>query len=284
MTQTSHTERAGKADCASGFMLEGGATGCLFIHGFTSSPSEMRLLGEYLAERDITVSAPLLCGHGSDPAELNDCRWQDWIADCETALGGLKTRCEQVFVAGFSLGGVLTLRMAQEHPELAGIIAYAPALVLHKQKLLSLLGLAKHLISFVPKSGKSDLVNPEAANPVWSYDVYPTRAAHELYKVQRTTLRNLSRIHQPALIFISVRDKHVEPSCGQIVSEGISSSESELVTLHNSGHSVLIDAEYAEVFRRSYEFIKRHSPGVGCASVFPQAARTTESAYSTNAQ
>ena len=284
MTQTSDAERAGRADSASGFMLEGGVTGCLFIHGFTSSPPEMRLLGEYLAERDITLSAPLLRGHGSDPAELNDCRWQDWIADCDTALDGLKTRCERVFVAGFSLGGVLTLRMAQEHPDLTGIIAYAPALVLHKQKLLPLLGLAKHFFGFIRKSGKSDLIDPEAAKLGWSYDVYPIWGVHELYKLQRTTLRNLSRIHQPALIFISVRDKHVEPSCGQIILEGISSSESELVTLHYSGHSVLIDAEYAEVFRRSYEFIKRHSPGVGCASVFPQAARTTESAYSTNAQ
>ena len=71
------------------------------------------------------------------------------------------------------------------------------------------------------------------------------------------------QVSGPALIFVSIRDKHVEPGCGQIILDGISSSQSELVTLYNSGHSMLIDVEHVDVFRRSYGFIKRHSRVLG---------------------
>ena len=44
----------------------GGESACLLLHGFTSSPYEMRLLGEYLGREGYTVSIPLLPGHGTD--------------------------------------------------------------------------------------------------------------------------------------------------------------------------------------------------------------------------
>jgi len=242
----------------SGFVLDGGPVGCLFIHGFTSSPVEMRPLGEYLARRGITVSAPLLCGHGTKPADINECRWQDWITDCEEALRELREKCEKVFVAGFSLGGILALYLAETHPNLAGVICYAPGLVL-RSKALPLVVLIKCFVKYWPKGKKSDLADPEADKRIWSYDVYPTRGVHELLKVQRITRRNLSHIHQPILIFISTRDKHVKPNCGQIILGGVSSTNTELVTLHRSSHAMLVDVECEEVFRRSYEFIEAHA-------------------------
>ena len=43
------------------FYLEGSRRiGILLVHGFTGSPSEMRLLGEYLNQKQYTVYAPLL--------------------------------------------------------------------------------------------------------------------------------------------------------------------------------------------------------------------------------
>ena len=42
------------------FFLPGGPTGVLLIHGFTGSPPEMRLVGNYLNQRGCTVSGPLL--------------------------------------------------------------------------------------------------------------------------------------------------------------------------------------------------------------------------------
>ncbi len=69
----------------SAFTLQGGPVGCLLLHGYTGSPPEMRLVGEYLNQRGITVSAPLLSGHGTEPEDLNRYKWTDWYADAEEA-------------------------------------------------------------------------------------------------------------------------------------------------------------------------------------------------------
>lgn len=37
------------------FFFEGGPTGSLSIHGFSGSPPEMRPMGEYLAQKGLTV-------------------------------------------------------------------------------------------------------------------------------------------------------------------------------------------------------------------------------------
>ena len=64
-----------------GFILPGGPLGVLLIHGFTGAPTEMRLLADDLHWRGMTVSAPLLPGHGTSVEEMNRSRWQEWT-DC----------------------------------------------------------------------------------------------------------------------------------------------------------------------------------------------------------
>ena len=58
----------------------GGPVGVLLFHGFPGSTTDVRLLGTFLHARGPTISAPLLPGHGTRPADLNRVRWQDWTA------------------------------------------------------------------------------------------------------------------------------------------------------------------------------------------------------------
>ena len=62
------------------FFLAGGPVGVLLMHGFTGSPPEMRRLGDSLYGEGLTVSAPLLPGHGTTTDECNSVRWQQWTA------------------------------------------------------------------------------------------------------------------------------------------------------------------------------------------------------------
>ena len=95
-------------------------TGVLLIHGYTGSPTEMRWIGDYLHARGLTVSGPLLPGHGTTPEAMNRCRWTDWTGHVEAALADLRTRCARVFVGGLSMGSLLTLYLAAHHPDLPG--------------------------------------------------------------------------------------------------------------------------------------------------------------------
>ena len=57
--------------------------GVLLIHGWTSSPQEMRDLGKHLAGQGHTVLGLRLPGHATRPADLKRMRWRDWLAAVE---------------------------------------------------------------------------------------------------------------------------------------------------------------------------------------------------------
>ena len=137
------------------FFLPGGSTGVLLIHGFTGSPAEMRLIGEYLNERGFAISAPLLPGHGTTVEAMNRCRWQDWTDHAEQAYEELTSLCERVFVGGLSMGSLITIYLAAQHQP-RGAILYSPALQV-ANPLIHLAPVFKYVISRVAKSGESDM-------------------------------------------------------------------------------------------------------------------------------
>ena len=53
-------------------------------------------------------------------------RWSDWASAAEAAYDDLAARCEQVFVAGLSMGGSLAIWLAQAHPDIAGLVVVNP--------------------------------------------------------------------------------------------------------------------------------------------------------------
>lgn len=236
------------------FCLPGGSTGVLLIHGFTGSPAEMRLVGEYLNERGVTVSAPLLPGHGTTVAAMNRCRWQDWTTHAERAYEELTSRCETVFVGGLSMGSLITIHLAA-HRGPGGAILYSPALRV-ANPLIHLAPLFKHLVRRVGKSGESDMTDPEADRRTWTYEAYPTAAAHELLKLIGRCRELLPRVTCPLLAFYSTRDSMVKAEGARRVVEEAASEEAKLVTLHNSGHVLTVDSEWRQVAERTYDFVR----------------------------
>ncbi|MCB0111326.1 MAG: alpha/beta fold hydrolase, partial [Caldilineaceae bacterium] len=165
------------------FYLTGGEVGILLIHGFTGSASEFALLGPYLHERGLTVAAPLLPGHGTTPADLNQTRRQDWVDHAEQALLDLQTDCRVVFVAGLSMGALIAFALATRHPELAGVIAYGPATAVTDPRA-NFVAILKFLTATIAKP--ADVWHdPTAADRFSGYSVYPTAAAHEFLKLMR---------------------------------------------------------------------------------------------------
>lgn len=240
------------------FLLEGGSTGVLLLHGFTGSPPEMRLVGDYLHERGFTVFAPLLPGHGTSVEDLNASKWTDW-ADCaEKALAELRSRCERVFVGGLSMGSLLTIYLAGRDT-LPGAILYSPAVKV-ANRLILLSPVLKYLVPKKPKSKKSDLTDPEAAHRKWSYDAFPSFAAHELLKLIRRAHRLLPQVTCPLLIVHSTGDETIQADAAEFTCERAGSTDKELVTLHSSGHVLTVDSEWRRVAEETYRFIQTHLP------------------------
>jgi carboxylesterase len=238
------------------FTLDGGPVGVLLVHGFTGSPPEMRAVGDFLHRRGLTVSAPLLPGHGTTVEEMNRCKWTDWTAHAEEAWTALQARCATVFVGGLSMGSLLALYMAATHPELAGAILYSPALLV-AERLLYLTPILKYLIPARPKASNDDgdLTDPEARLRSWSYEENPVSAAHELLKLIRRVRRLLPQVTCPLLIVHSTLDCSIHPKSVQYTYERVGSADKKVLTLHNSGHNLLVDSEREFVAEETYRFI-----------------------------
>lgn len=238
------------------FELPGNSTGCLLIHGFTGSAVEMRPMGEYLAARGLTVSAPLLPGHGTTPEDLARTTWQDWYAHVEESFAVLQDKCEKVFVVGFSLGSELALHLAAQH-EMAGVASLSPALRMRDWRI-HLVPLLRHAIKTMPKDldpQHSDLADKEAFKRFWSYDVHPVAGAYQVYLLQKAVRAELERIHTPILIIYATRDMSIHPQSGPTLYKEIGSADKEQLVLHNSGHGIVLDVEREKVFQKVYDWI-----------------------------
>lgn len=242
----------------SAFSLEGGPTGVLLIHGFTGSAAEMQPIGRYLNERGLTAYGPLLPGHGTTPEDLNNYGWDDWCAEANRALADLLGKCDDVFIAGLSMGASLGLWLAANNDGISGIVTYAPAIDVtdwrrHLPKLIT------RIIRQLPKPDEH-WADPEARSLLWSYDTYPTAAALELLKSIPELKKLLSQITYPLLAIYSTSDPTVTQDGVRLVYEQVSSLDKQLIEFNDSGHVITVDKEWRRAAEVTYNFIKERVP------------------------
>jgi carboxylesterase len=239
-------ELAGEA-----FFWEAGPVGVFLSHGYTATTAEVRLLAKNLHEQGFTVSGPLLPGHGTQPGDLNRVRWEDWAAEGEKTYQTLKNRSEKVFVGGESMGALVALWLASEHPEIAGVLCYAPAIKLSLSPLDTLKLYAGSLV--LPEVGRASL----DCSDLWQgYPGLPLKGALQLLEMQKAVRARLGQIDQPLLIFQGRKDTTVATEAGEILLNGVRSVRKERIWLENSSHPVTLDADLDEVTRLTVEFIR----------------------------
>jgi len=231
-----------------------GTVGALLLHGFPGSPAEMREVGAYLAERGVSVIAPLLPGHGRQPEALRGVRWSDWVREAEEALRRLQERCTRVFALGLSAGAALSLYLAGKKP-LAGVVAVSPAVKL-RNPLAPLLPIARFFLRWVVLGEDADLADPGGPERQWYYTRAPASAAAEMYALLRAAWRAAARVNVPVLIFQGRRDGVLRPEGAEALLRRLPTAEKRLIWL-DSGHNALVDVERETVFREAYAFMEK---------------------------
>jgi len=231
-----------------------GNTGILLLHGFTATPFEVRNLADFFINKGFSVSAPTLAGHGTKPEDMLTIHWEDWLQTGEKGYAQLSDHCDNIFVGGESTGAVVSLLMAAHHPEIAGILAYSPAMQL---PLKSFEQLAVHLLSKVWKfSPKNDL----EGNTTWQgYRVNPINGVKQLLKLEKETIKQLEAITQPVLVFLGGEDKTIDLTSGDIVMDGVSSQYKKKHFYPNAEHCILLGDDFEEVADISLKFILEHN-------------------------
>jgi carboxylesterase len=235
---------------------EGSRVGVLVIHGFTGSPRSMHEYAERFAQAGCSVALPLLTGHGRTPEEMEKAKRADWTADAEKAYQWLQPKTDRIFVTGLSMGGTLTLWMAEQHLEVAGIITVNAALRFPQEaqmKIAGTFGIPRWM-----KAIGNDIKKP--GQDERAYLKIPIRATRQLAMLLAAVRAGLDRIRCPALIFSSREDHAVPPANQQELYHSLRSEEKELVMLENSYHVATMDLDKELIFQRALDFVRAHTP------------------------
>ena len=240
------------------FDHSGGPVGVLLCHGFTGSPQTLRGWADYLAAQGLTVSLPRLPGHGTTWQDLARTGSDDWFAEVDASFGKLASRCEQVFVFGLSMGGCLALRVAETRgAAVRGLVLVNPSLA-PDTKLFLLAPVLKRVIRSLPGIA-SDISKPGAHE--LGYDRVPVRAAATLPKLWSETVRNLSQVTQPVLVYRSTVDHVVGPASMRALLAGLPKDLLTVRECADSYHVATLDNDAEAIFEGSVAFIQAVTTG-----------------------
>ena len=265
---TASTARAGADDDATvrpgaePFYFKGGPVGCLLIHGFPGSPAEMRQLGQYLATNGITVSGIRLPGFGTTPSDLRQKNWEDWCEAGREGLAALQRECTNVFVVGFSTGGLVALYLAATNP-VAGVVSLSTFIsprnrLANAGRLPVLRKLVPALLRYVP-TGSAFKSHPTAGtetNEV-SYSYVPLRTGVEVLELAQVVKGLLPSVAEPILILQSKNDAVVSESSVTCIRDHVQSADRTVLWLESSGHVITLGPEKQKVFDAVLAFVRR---------------------------
>jgi carboxylesterase len=236
------------------FSADGGPVGVLVLHGFTGSPRTVRPWAEHLAQAGLTVRVPLLAGHGGTWQELSRTGWTDWYASAERAFSEISARCEQVFVAGISMGGCLSFRLAQTQGErVSGLVVVNPSLA-GDNALIPLAPVLKYVVRSVPSIG-GDIKKPGAAEGAAKRT--PVASVATMPRMWKATAAELASVTQPVLVYRSTVDHVVGPASMKVLTAALPGAE--VRPLANSYHVATLDNDAPEIFDGTLAFIQKHS-------------------------
>ncbi len=238
---------------SAGFTLPGGKIGILVIHGFTGSPVTVKPWAEFLNQQGYTVSTPCLPGHGSTWQQMNESTWQDWYKAVEESFLELQGKCNRIFIAGFSMGGALALKLAQiRGSEIEGLILLNPS-VHDRRLILKLTPLLKFIIPSI-KKGPTDIAKSNP--PKHSYGRTPLKALDSLRKLWVNVERDLYLVDLPMLVAYSINDHAVDPENSSTVIDNVSSNHIREVVFEKSFHNVPLDYDLDKLNIESKIFIE----------------------------
>lgn len=245
----------------------GGPVGALLCHGFTGTPQSLRPWAERLAAAGLTVSVPRLPGHGTSWQEMARTRWEDWYAEVDRAYEELRG-LDDVFVMGLSLGGCMALRLAQQRPDVAGLVLVNPSLTVDDRRLL-----LQPVLRFFMRSlpGLGDDIKRDGVHEL-AYDRVPLSALSGLRRLWSTTRARLGEIRQPVLVFVSGQDHVVGPGSVAALREGLAGRPAEARAetqgqplpyeerrCTDSYHVATLDNDADMIFEGSLDFVRAHS-------------------------
>lgn len=236
------------------FLKSDSSKGVLLIHGFTGLPVELFLLGQYLNRAGFNVLCPRLAGHGTSEQDLMRTTKDDWFNSVLDGFFILRGVCDEIFVVGHSMGGLLTLKLALEY-EISKIAVLAAPIFIDKS--LGLKNLPPKEFcgnACIPTPRKKLKDVPPAVNNV--YETTPLISVHELVSLIEDTKKILPKVHSPILIVQGEDDHTVQPRSARFIMDNVGSGVKKIITVPNAGHLLPFAENREFVFEHTLNFLR----------------------------
>ena len=177
--------------------------GILLLHGLSDMPLAMRDLADAFAARCFLVRAMLLPGHGTRAGDLLEVTHEDWLAATRMGLETLKRDVDEVFVGGFSLGGLLAGHAVLEDATVRAAFLFSPALALERPWLVRQSVWLRHMFDWLDRDPPDDYAR---------YEAMPVNATAETFLLTRELERMLQRrrVDIPVFMALSADDPVID--------------------------------------------------------------------------
>lgn len=219
--------------------------GILLIHGFGGSVWEVEPLGAVLRKKGFTVLSTKLSGHGGSRSELRRASGKAWIASAQRDLDTLRQETDQVFILGFSLGGLIAINLAIDNP-VAGIATLnSPIYCWHKRQIL------RNTVQDL-RSGNRAHIRHYLESSV----KFPWQTLLNFQRVLSTTKERLKELRCPIFIAQGVLDDTASPRSADYILAHAGSKDKRLCRYPASGHLICHEPDSEALFRDLSGFIE----------------------------
>ena len=224
--------------------------GCLIIHGYTGGPYEVEPLVAFLEEQtDWDIVVPTLPGHG-EMLELNNISHEKWLQAAEQALHELKDKYDEIYLIGFSMGGMIAAYLAGKF-DVDKLVLLATA-----GKFLSFKQMTLDVGEVIADGIKGKLKeNPNFLRFRMKLGKVPLKANIEFIKLVRYTRGYLKKIDSPVFIAHGQLDGMVPASTASYLDKEITSERKEIVLFEQSRHLICLGNDKDTLNTLIYDFL-----------------------------
>ncbi|MBK5356359.1 alpha/beta fold hydrolase [Pseudomonas sp. TH41] len=278
-----NAEEIDMGEGSAGFVLGSGEVAVLLIHGLTGTPTELRRVAMGLAKAGCTVYVPTLAGHCGNNADLQATGWRDWYESARKTFVGIRRKHPHVFVGGLSMGAVLSMYLAAEHPgQIEGLLLYSTTLrydgwnmpwVAKLSSLVMSIPFGVHLCRFNEKSPFG--IKDERLRAIVERQMKAGESSNaglltmsgvsvrELHRLVAAVKKRMPQITTQALVLHSSEDDITSRWNADYVERKLGGPVVKIL-LDDCYHMITVDLQYRRVVELSADFIQHRFTQQGC--------------------
>jgi len=258
------TDEGVRVSCVD-FTMGTGSTVLLLVHGFADSPAVYRRMAPELAAEGFTCRAIRLTPFAERLDGPTGPLLDKWLAAVDAECDRLRESHEQVWIVGHSMGAVLAMRQALDHPDkVDGLVLLAPLFrvssarspVLSPETWHKLAECFLHFSKVIENPVPLDARDPEVAGKHPMDRFVAREVFRALFPLAEDARRRAATLRHPVLMVVPPRDMVVDSAAARAAFEQIPSENKRFFADADSGHVTPLDFGYRRVASLVCEYVR----------------------------